>query len=314
MSSVKNGGGAGSARRWRVAAACAAALVPPALGSPAAAQATADPFSALVGNRDAAVRRLSPAAAQRFVTAGDRRGFLFQETDRGARMKFLCGPGDARIDCLIDDDAPAEEIMELTPTQGPRGVKIFKDEEGVARLRVSPYGHATVYWPGDDHGSAATKSYGASAGLSLWPADADTAMRRARQATALLSAELGAPLIFAVNPGPSRAGAPLAGAFEAASFASARSVGPGAADDGAANAAVLADAVARAANAVADVAADPTLGARLSRRARRVRFVASSAAGARWGDEELIVEYAPGGGVNGRMSSAELAAFLRGSL
>ncbi len=328
--------------RW--VALCYAALA--SLGPGAAAQSgSADPFSALVGRRAEAGPQSN---VQRFVTAAHDRVFLFEDRGVEARLKFLCGEADPRVDCRIDDDAPAEEIFRLSATLGPRGVAIYKDESGRALLRLTPYGHATVYWPGDAAGRAATKSFSEDPPLELWPAGRTTAAYRAKQATAMLSAEIGAPVVFVMDAARERRSAtpaPAQGvgfnavdataADDAASVASfaAPAVAPAAAEvlalDPAAarlaapagsfdqadpNAAEHADAVARVANAMHRLAEDEAHARRLQQRLKRVVFEAGAEAGAAWQGSDFVVAYAPGAGLDGRLSSAAVSAFLRESL
>jgi len=249
---------------------------------------SSDPFSALVGKRkkrraDRAVR----SKIERYVLATDDRSFLFEASANEARIKFLCSAGDPRIECAIDSHGPAEEIYRLTPNRGPRGDIIYRNYQDETLLRIASYGGATVFWPGDREGSAASKSFGDVAGLTLSGADYETAMRRAHSATALISAATGAPIVFHIGPPP---------AGEAQ------------------NAAVLADAVVMAAKALHGVAADPTGARIIANRISHIRFEAAEEPGVALEDQTWKINYIPVGDIEARPSSAALRQFLEESL
>jgi len=247
-----------------------------------------DPFSALVGKRTTRAKS-RPAAIQveRYVIATDGRAFLFENRGEEARLKFLCRDDDQRLDCKIDPDSPAEEIYLLTPTTGPRGDLIFKDTEGSTLLRIASYGGATVFWPGEKAGHAASKSFGDETSLRLPFADIATAERRAQQATAQLSALTGSPILI--------------------------DLGRPAIDD-ASGAAVLADAVARAASGVQRVADDPTGATVIARRVDRIKLIPGAVAEISLDGKALEVRYNPAADLQGRPSSASVARFLENSL
>lgn len=265
-----------------------------AIGGAAAAQDvrpaafSADPFSALVGKRQPdAARVLESETVERFVVATDNRVFLFQGGAREARLKFLCGDGDTRMDCVIDETTPAEEIHLLTPTRAPRGDTVWRDKSGEALLRIAAYGGATVFWPGDPRGHAASKSFGEDPALTLDFATLETARARASRATALVSAQVGKPIQFEVgDPGPDDAG----------------------------GASVLADAVARAAKGIGRVANDPTGARIIGARVRRVEFVVGRPPAVSFGDGVLSVRYDPAADAAGRPSSSEIAGLLEDAL
>jgi len=263
------------------------------VGAPAMAQSArpsslrADPFSALVGKRQsAAEREAASAAVERYLVATDDRVFLFQSDAREGRIKFLCGDGDIRIDCIIDDETPAEEIHQLMQVRASRGDVAWNDLHGETVLRVAAYGGVTVFWPGSARGLAASKSYSEDPSLVLPFATISTAQKRAQAATAIISARVGAPITFNIGvPQPDAAG----------------------------GASVLADAVVRAASGVARVAEDPTGARVIAARIKRVEFAAGQPGiGLRKG--VLNVEYNPALDIEGRPSSAAIAKFLEDSL
>lgn len=248
----------------------------------------ADPFSALVGKRKpAAEREAASGAVERFVIASDDRVFLFQSDDRVGRLKFLCGEGDDRIDCLIDREAPAEEIHLLTASRVSRGDVVWNDQRGRTLMRVAAYGGVTVFWPGDARGLAASKSYGEDPPLTLDFATVETARQRAQAATALISARVGAPIVFEIGePSPDAGG----------------------------GASVLADAVVRAAGGMGRVAEDPTGARVIAARIRRVEFRRAADPALAMQKGVLSVGYNPALDVAGRPSSAAVARFLEESL
>ncbi len=249
---------------------------------------SSDPFSALVGKRTK--RRADRAARskiERYVLAADNRSFLFETHANEARIKFLCGVEDARIECTIDSHGPAEEIYRLTPNRGPRGDIIYKNYQDQTLLRIASYGGATVFWPGDREGSAASKSFGDADDLTLIVANYETAMRRAHSATALISAATGAPIVFHIGPPP-------AGEEQ--------------------NATVLADAVVMAAKALNGVAADPTGARIIANRISHVRFAPAEQPGLTLEDQTWTIDYFPAGDIEARPSSAALRRFLEESL
>jgi len=248
----------------------------------------ADPFSALVGKRKpAAERAAEQAAVERFVIATDDRVFLFQSNGGAGRLKFLCGDGDKRLSCVIDSVNPAEEIHALTASRVSRGDVAWRNSEGETLLRIAAYGGVTVQWPGETRTHAASKSFGEDPPLILDFATLETAHSRAQTATALISAKVGAPIVFDIgDPGPDSAG----------------------------GASVLADAVVRAADGVSRVAEDPTGARVIAARIRQIRFrpMPRSALGIDKG--ALTIDYNPSGDIEGRPSSSRIARFLEESL
>lgn len=279
-------------RRILTAALCAAL----SLGTPAVAgdepktltSAQANPFSALVGKKRE--RRQSPAARvsiERYVLASDDRAFLFEDRSNEARVKFLCGADDPRLECVIDARGSAAEIYILAPTRGPRGDMIYKNAEGDVFLRIASYGGATVFWPGDAQGRAASKSFGDNEFLALSFTEYETAVRRAQAATAIVSAMTGAPIIFDLGAPPKAEGT---------------------------NAAVLADAVVMAAKGVKEVAEDPTGARIIASRIGKIAFLADQAASVSLNGVVLEIRYVPIGDVDARPSSAAVARFLEETL
>lgn len=254
----------------------------------ALAQPSENPFSALVGKRRERSQEAHAAhAVERYVLTSDDRAFLFEERGALARVQFLCSPEDARIDCALSGLAPAPEIHLLTATRGPRGDVIYKTDEGVTLLRIAAYGGATVFWPGEIQGIAASKSFGDDKPLTLRPRDYDAALRRAQGASAQVSALVGSAIFFDVGAGRRAASA---------------------------NAAVLADAVLTAAKGLASVADDP-IGARIiGERIKRVAFLPGAAPGVALNGSVLEIIYVPNLDINGRPSSAKVAHYLETSL
>lgn len=266
-------------------------LVAPALSAPGTAGLlwqSSNPFSELVGERRE--RRAAPnrgGKVERYVLASDDRALLLQSQSRTARVKFLCGPRDRRVDCTLDPELPAPEIYLLTVTRGPRGDLIYKDADGDTLLRLASYGGATVFWPGAAQGNAASKSFGETSRIMLAEADMTIAERRAKAASAVVSAATGAPVIFDI---------------------------PASLPGGEAGAAVLADAVVRAAVGVMRVADDPTGAGILADQVRRVVFETGAAPGLRVEDDRVIVTIVPDQDIAGRPSSRAVERFLENSL
>ena len=248
-----------------------------------------NPFSTLVGRpREKNADRRGGSAIERYVLASDDRAFLFEDRGREARVQFLCTPSDPRLDCALDPFGAAAEIYALTATRGPRGDVIYKNVQGDALLRIASYGGATVFWPGEPAGLAASKSFGDEHSLELGFTDHETALRRAQAATAVISAITGAPIVFEPGPPP-----------------------PGV--EGA-NAAVLADAVVTAAKGLRIVSNDPTGARVIASRIRKVIFIRDVAATVRLDGSVLEIGYAPTGDIDGRPSSAAVARFLEETL
>lgn len=252
---------------------------PPAV----AMQSQSNPFSALVGEKRERRAEREATGVDRYVLASDNRAFLLETRTRTARIKFLCGPDDPRIDCVLDPQTPAPEIYLVTVTRGPRGDSIFKTPDGDTVLRIASYGGATVHWPGDGRGLGASKSFGDDHTIKLPQADAETVSRRARAATALISARTGTPIIFET---------PMRG------------------DD----VKVLADAVARTAKAVDKVAGDPTGARILGERIDQVAFREGETAGVRFEGRALVIDYVPDQDVAGRPASRAIERFLEDTL
>ncbi|GJL93956.1 MAG: DUF4908 domain-containing protein [Hyphococcus sp.] len=262
-----------------------------------------DPFSALVGKR---VERRSTRRAshdvQRYVLASDDRAFLFEERTNGALIKFLCGADDPRLDCSIDPESTAAEIYQLLPTRGPRGDVIYKNAEGDTLLRIASYGGATVFWPGEGRGYGASKSFGDDASLGLPLMSRETAERRARAATALISALTGAPIIFEVAP---VAGPPSMAKAQTTAHSTTHST---------ALAPVLADAVVRTAAGLQMVANDPTGARIIANRIQRVLFQEAAVSNVDLAEGVLTIQYVPEMDIEGRPSSRAVARYLEETL
>jgi hypothetical protein len=80
------------------------------------------------------------------------------------------------------------------------------------------------------------------------------------------------------------------------------------------NAAVLGDAIIRAANGIKDVADDPTGARIIASRIKKVSFSAASAPGLGFAAGVLNIRYVPGQDIDGRPSSAAVAHFLEETL
>lgn len=252
-----------------------------------AQQSDSNPFSALVGERRERRSDRQQGTVERYVLASDNRAFLIEARTRTARVKFLCGPGDLRLDCTFDAAAPAPEIYLLTLTRGPRGDSIFKNADGETLVRIASYGGATVHWPGDSAGSAASKSFGDDQLIELPAVGFEAAERRAKSATAIISALAGSPITFDLSsPTP----------------------------DEMTNASVLADAILRTTIGVRAVVDDPTGARILGDRITHVVFEIGSAPIVRFEEDALVVEYVPDQDISGRPSSRAVERFLEESL
>ena len=254
-----------------------------------AQQSSSNPFSALVGDRrERRTERQSNAKVERYVLATDNRALLIQSRTRTARVTFLCGPDDQRLDCRLDPTAPAAEIFLLAVTRGPRGDLIFKDAQGDTLLRLASYGGATVFWPGETQGIAASKSFWDDNALELTAQSLETVRRRANSATAFVSAMTGTPITFDIGE-----------------------ISDGGTGD---NLGVLADAIIRTAIAIETVSADP-IGVRiLADRITQVSFAIGSAPNVKVEDRTLIISYVPDQDIAGRPSSRAIERFLEESL
>jgi hypothetical protein len=284
------------ARSAGLAALCAALLV---TGGPARAQDLSptaaillaqtddNPFSALVGRR----REASPESArlqpvERYVLTSDGRSFLFEERGTSARVQFLCSPEDMRIDCVLDGSA-APEIYLLSATRAPRGDVIYKNDEGETLLRIAAYGGATVFWPGEMQGAAASKSFGDDHALTLDARSYDDALRRAQSASAQVSAIVGTTILFDVGAG--RRSSQV-------------------------DASVLADAVLTAAKGIVTVADDPIGASVIAERVSRVAFLPGAQPGVALNGSVLEILYVPKQDIKGRPSSAKVAHYLEDTL
>jgi len=215
------------------------------------------------------------------------RAVLFEHRGEEARLKFLCRERDTRFDCLIDPERTAEEIFLLKTITGPRGDVIFKDNAGRTYFRIASHGGATVFWPGEENALAVSKSYGDQTSLQLQFADVATVSRRATNATAHLSAKTGAPILV--------------------------DYGDPAFDD-ANGAAVLADAIVRAASGVQKVAEDKAGAEAIARRVRTIKLIPAEVPELSMDGTVLEVRYNASADLAGRPSSAAVAQFLEETL
>lgn len=292
--------------------AAGAAYAQPLPTSPRFQIAAADPFSSLVGDkREKKEHRHRTPDVERFSVAADGRIFVVEGGVGEARIKFLCADGDPRLDCRIDPEAPAEEIFLVTGERGPRGDVIYKDAQGEVMLRITSYGGATVFWPGERQGQAASRSFGDDGKLALPEADFHAAQRRAQFATAALSAVTGEPIVFDIGPAPISAplAAPVAARLVDVAPAAEAQPAPEAP-----RADVLADAVARVAAGMRLVANDPTGARILAARVKSVRFEVGDAPGLSLEETVLRVVYNPLTGVRGRPASSDVSHFLEETL
>lgn len=265
----------------------------PAPARPSLLPETDNPFAALVGKRrESPSEGVQARRVERYVLATDDRIFLFEERGGTARVRFLCSPEDARIDCVLDAAGPAPEIYRLTATRGPRGDVIYKTAEGDTMLRIAAYGGATVYWPGEQQGVAASKSFGDDHALTLAPLSYSAAQSRAQGASAQISAIVGAPIFFDTTP--SRG---------AQAFSSRND-----------NAAVLADAVLTVAKGIASVADDATGARIIAERIKRVSFVPAKSPSVSLDEAVLRIGYVPNQDIDGRPSSLAVAHYLEETL
>ncbi len=267
-------------------AASAAFAVPASVAAQQVPSADANPFSALVGERQGRREaRSQRSKIERYVLASDDRAFLFEDRGGEARVKFLCGPSDQRLDCVIDREGPAAEIYLLSAIRAPRGDVIYKNAEGDTFLRIASYGGATVYWPGETQGAGASKSFGDDTSLALEHTSYETVLRRAQGGTALISALTGAPIVF--DPGKL---------------------------DLSTDHSVLADAVVTAAKGLKTVADDPTGARVIASRIGRVSFIRDTAPSVVLNENILEIRYVPDRDIRGRPSSASVAHYLEETL
>jgi len=260
---------------------CVDALAGP-LSGPLMAQN--NPFSTLVGRPR---RSEEPKGVERYVLASDERIFLFENGGATARIQFLCGDNDERIECAIDPQAPAAEIYPLEATRAPRGDVVYRNASGEVLLRIASYGGATVFWPGEPRGRAASRSFGETPRLDLLFTEYETARRRARTASAMISAKTGGTIRFDLGPPPAAEGA---------------------------DAAVLSDAVVMAAKGLNLVSRDPTGATVIASRIDRVSFAPAARPGVALDGATLQIGYRPGAGLDGRPSSAAVARYLEENL
>ncbi|MEM9707090.1 MAG: DUF4908 domain-containing protein [Pseudomonadota bacterium] len=251
------------------------------------AEASMDPFSKLVrgGQSEEPQRQLS-IQIQRYAITGDARAFLLENEGRRSRIKFLCGPGDRRFDCMLNPTQPSEEIYSLRMRPSSGGGSVYRDRRGAIVLKIASHGGATVYWPGDGRGLAASEAIGDETSLRLPFASVSMARALSEQAATYLSARVGAPIDFDL-------GTP--------------------ATDPSSGAAVLYDTIARTARGVfiaAGAAASDQNKEAFDGRIKMVRFSAGPTPEIRYAKNVVMVTYNPAADMDGRLSSAQVARFL----
>lgn len=262
-----------------------------------------NPFNALVGKRRVRSRRDRVAGkVQRYILSGGKREFLFQEVGERALIQFQCLPDDKRVDCLIDQEAPASEIITLLPIRAPRGDIIYKNDQGDTVLRIASYGGATVWWPGALDAQPASRSYSDRQQLTLSRASRGIVVARSNRASAIVSAMTGSPIIFDSGLSFRESAPPRQSEID-----------------------LLADAVTVTTIAVANVASDPTGARVLANRLTRVEFehMTREAAGSKSNNNNeaialngttLTITIDPASGLQGRVSSAQITRFLEENL
>ncbi|MEO1014052.1 MAG: DUF4908 domain-containing protein [Pseudomonadota bacterium] len=251
-----------------------------------AAAATLDPFSSLV--RPSRQSGDGKSRLQRFTAAPDDRNFLLETRRNAARIQFLCAPADPRIACQIDPDRPTEEIFDLSAERGSRGDVLFRDSAGRLVVRVTPYGNATVYWPGEADGLAATKRDDDAGRLRLPMVRYVDVPLRAARAERLLSERFGATVKFDLEE------ATIANEFRPSP--------------------VLADAIVRVAAGFEIVAGEERAAAALKARPIRFRFVEGADPAAVGEPGEVTVTYRPRVGPEGRPGAASMADAIRAAI
>ncbi|MBI1391253.1 MAG: DUF4908 domain-containing protein [Alphaproteobacteria bacterium] len=165
---------------------------------PSGAASRLDPFSSLV-ERQKSRDDNGRSVVQQFTAAPDSRRFAMQTGRHGARIQFLCREGDQRLACAIAPERTATEIIPLTSERGVRGDVLYRDPGGRLLVRMTPYGNATVYWPGETFGRAATKRSEAPGQLrrtSFTPEETRSTLERASET---LSERFGLSLDFDVS-------------------------------------------------------------------------------------------------------------------
>lgn len=102
------------------------------------AKAQEDAFSRLGARSSFAEQTLADDGSGRFTIAGGGPRFEFVRTGRRATIRFLCSPGPT---C----PAAARKAQALVGEPTGRGDIVFKSMDGIAVLRVTATGGATLY-------------------------------------------------------------------------------------------------------------------------------------------------------------------------
>ena len=220
---------------------------------------------------------------EKYVLVTQDRSFFFETGGGEGRLKFLCAENDPRLECWIDEERPAPEIYLVTSTRGARGDIIYKSEGGQMRLRIASYGGATVYWPGDAEGSAASRSFDSATPLLLEPMTAIAVHHRLRAASDYLSQKIGTKIVFETDQRPERRGSDYS---------------------------VLADAIMMAVKALSALAEDEAGSSILARRLQKVRFIKAEKPYSVFKAGALDIFYVPDLDVKGRQSSRALLVSL----
>lgn len=261
-----------------------------------------DPFASLVSR---GARAEPVGSVERYVTSDGARAFLLENDGQTAQVKFLCGPGDTRIECAFGPGA--EETILLRGARGPRGDVFFKTRDGVTMVRMPEHGGPIVTWPGADNSIGAVRvDLEPGDSLRLAPETSSFAARRANLASAALLERVKRPIIFSVADGHSSSSLarPAAlGAYQSPTQ-----------DNTGGEASVLADAVVRAAAGIDAVARDAAGKQAIAAHISAVRFVEAAGPALALDGKTLVVSYDPGGGLAGRPSSDDVARFLEDAL
>ena len=264
-------------------------------GSAQTVLAQNDPFAALLTRRGPSAVRLSSRDPQLYETTEQDERFVFQASGRIARLRMICDPAEASLECDLLQGQRAEEIVLLTPTRSPRGDVIYKDDNGKAVLRVTANGGATLFSlrqrdPLSEAGlvplggKAVLPVIGEADPLRAPPTSYFVVEERMRLATTLINQRY-ASLVTFVAPVQTRG-----------------------------DHAVLADAVLTAAKGIDLVASDELGASIIKERLEMAQFVAGDSKALAYEDGILTVTYNRNQDVAGRPSSAMIADFLESEL
>ncbi|MEM6538328.1 MAG: DUF4908 domain-containing protein [Pseudomonadota bacterium] len=158
---------------------------------PALAAEQVNPFSTLAEPDHLHSRAKAGPKVQRFTASPDDRVFQLQVRGNRALVRFFCANADPRLVCGLSNSEALEEIVALKSDRSVRGDTVFRDAVGRLVIRMTPYGNATVYWPGERIGRAATKISEDRGQLAPQPVSLEAFRRHADQANAMLSGHVG---------------------------------------------------------------------------------------------------------------------------